>query len=501
MIAGALFLPWRLKAASSGPFFKFSRYAIIDMHCHPSLKMYLLNKKMWRRHHNRHPGDNLTHQQLDVHEMQYGNVRVMIAKHYLPEGGIEREWGLVRCLWPLLHFFASSFTDKFEHEDSTNIDQVKEMMALLECQLDIANRRQQEVEFVLVRTHKELQDALKGERKIPVIHAIEGAHALGRKFVRSERKLKEKKKIAEKNGIIVITEKDPQKQQEEVKIAEQTGASVLTEAKLRTRKILPHEDEMSLNNYLENLEELASLGVCMMTLSHFFCNDISYPVEGISPSGKKKVKMNWHYCEAENKGLTYIGKEVVSRMLDIGMLVDLTHTTPAVRQDVFKINNCRRGNMRPLVCSHTGAQTVFDRHDDGHYPEYKYYCLSAQEICEISKCGGVIGIVPEIFWLAGSNDKPMIANHPLLDYEVGIPYLIETIIELNKYTVKKDFSNIAIGTDFDGLATNPKDLYLNRQLSGLFSAMQADNQLNVGNRIELITFGNAHRVLLEGWGR
>src|ERR1700753_3294083 len=33
---------------------------IIDLHCHPSLKIYLLNKKIWLRHHP-WPGPNMIH--------------------------------------------------------------------------------------------------------------------------------------------------------------------------------------------------------------------------------------------------------------------------------------------------------------------------------------------------------------------------------------------------------------------------------------------------------
>jgi hypothetical protein len=62
---------------------------------------------------------------------------------------------------------------------------------------------------------------------------------------------------------------------------------------------------------------------------------------------------------------------------------------------------------------------------------------------------------------------------------LGIPYVIETMKYLNsKSPWKLEFDNIAIGTDFDGLATNPKDLYLNRQLADLVGAMKRTRRLN-----------------------
>jgi len=110
-----------------------------------------------------------------------------------------------------------------------------------------------------------------------------------------------------------------------------------------------------------------------------------------------------------------------------------------------------------------------------------------------------MGVIPENFWLVGSNSKPDI-DEVSVNPHLGIPYVIETMKYLNsKSPGKQEFDNIAIGTDFDGLATNPKDLYLNRQLADLVDAMKKDKAFKP-EYIAKIMYGNARRVLVNGWG-
>jgi len=260
--------------------------------------------------------------------------------------------------------------------------------------------------------------------------------------------------------------------------------------------------------YIKNLEAFNARGVCLMTLSHFFENDLSWPCEGMSPDSKKFPGFNWQYTPpGDDKGLKDVGGDVVRKMLDIGMIVDLTHSTPQVRQDVFAIRadvNVQRlaekKHPRPLVFTHVGSREVFDRHDNGMYTNYGFYDVSEQEIKQVCNGGGLIGIIPEIFFLAGSNRAAQIPGVIVSDELLGIPYIIETMKAINKYTPGQDYDYIGIGTDFDGLATNPKDLYLNRQLSQLFTAMRADPELGKGDRVEKITYKNSAKLLRYGWG-
>jgi microsomal dipeptidase-like Zn-dependent dipeptidase len=468
----------------------FHKYAIYDLHCHPSLKMHLWGKKFWKRHLCVSKGSNLLAQQEDQHQFEFGYVRGILATHYLLEGNAVREWRTLRFAFPFIKFLFPLTAEKIEHEDSTNTAQVIQMMDLLEYQLSKANSSASKYKYLIARNFKDfLQASSSGSAQIPVAHAIEGAHALGRNLVVSNSKQKIKDDYAKKTDRYALVGR-------------------------RDTFVLPQEGKMdplkneNAERYIANLKRLFECGVCMITLSHFYCNDLSFAVEGMSPEAKKLPGVTHVYNPIkDNKGLTKIGIDVVNKMLELGVIVDLTHATPKVRQDVYairkQVNAARRAvgkHDRPLVYSHVGSQEIFDLHDHGMYPDYKYYNVSREEILELSCEGGVMGIIPEIFWLAGSNRAVQIPNHAPFDEETGIPYIIETMKALNKYTAGKDYDNIALGTDFDGLADNPKDLYLNEHLPQLFKAMEADPELKIGNRIQKITRLNSLRLLQAGWG-
>jgi len=458
------------------PAFSMDDNAIIDLHCHPSLKIYMLNKTFWLRHLLRSPGANMVHMQEDMHEFSFGFVRGILATHYLPEAGIEKQWGTLKFLWPAIRKLAFRTADKIEHGDYSNFTQVNQMMDDLESQIHTANEKLKEegspLRFLIAPTPEKFLGALSRPghitHTIPVAHAIEGAHALGSNFMHSGKKLEK-----------------------------------------RLRENLPPlagEGKMTLPDYIRNLEALHLRGVCLITLSHFFANDISYPVEGISPEQKKTPDMTWVYDPAKhNLPLTVpVGEAVVAHMLEIGVIVDLTHSTPAVRDGVYRLNNDRAKAgkpKRPVVFTHTGAKKLFDDHNGPDNINYDSYGVRPEDIKAIYDCDGVIGVIPEIFWLAGANVNPEIDGQTPADPKLGIPYMIETLKYINSQMPVADFRHVAIGTDFDGLAENPKDLYLNEQLggsSGLFAQLLADPAIGARSTA-LITYQNSLRVLQAGW--
>ena len=438
-----------------------SEFGIVDLHCHPSLKMYLWDKKIWK-HSHASPGINLVTMQYTVEELASGNVKGFLNAHYLLEAALTRESANVKRLLPWLKRFHSGLADKVEHEDSTNITQIYYMMDLLEEQIRIANQKQDKVKLVIAKDFATFEQALK-ESKIPVVHAIEGAHALGRNFP--------------------ITRKGNQVPRQKKQLECEKGCAVPLDPK----------------PFLDNLEKLAKRGVCLMSLGHFFRNDIVFPPEGISPDGKNLLQFFWAYTPDQNLPLTDIGKIVVAKMLDIGMIVDLTHSTPRARKDVFDLNWKRRDEgkkMRPLTFTHTGAKCIFEKYEacnQNAYDNYKFYDACDEEIDWICECEGTIGIIPENFWLIGCN--PTLNGK---EYKDGIEFIVETIEYINSKTRTKQYDNISIGTDFDGLADAPRDLYKPSQLDKLIKAL-GDHKISPDN-IKKITSGNALRLLRYGWG-
>ena len=352
-----------------------------------------------------------------------------------------------------------NLANKVENEDYSNFTQINVMIDTLETQIHLANEKQSKVQFVIARDFSEFERALSQSR-IPIAHAIEGAHALGRNFP-----LTQKGKEMRRENII-------------------------------------RNDQQNVDWYIRNLEALSARGVCLMTIGHIFQNDLVFPVEGIAPDTKQIIQMSWTYTPEKNFPLTDIGKTVVSKMLDIGMIVDLTHSTPAARKDVFDLNRTRAAEgkkMRPLSFTHAGAQHIFEKYEgcnQNTYDNYKFYDASDDEIDWICECDGTIGIIPENFWLIGCDtglDKKQKEN-----YKHGIDYIVETIKYINSKTRTKHYDNISIGTDFDGFADAPDDLFKPSQFPNLIDRMRSNGISDVN--IRKITSGNALRLLRYGWG-
>ena len=444
----------KLQSSNNEQTVTINENAIIDLHCHPSLKMYLWDKHLWKCH-NPGPGTNDIAMQDDVKQLSSGYVKGLIVAHYLMEASAEKNWSILKSFFPLIKRILPSLADKLEHEDYSNFTQINIMIDTMESQMHVANQKQHKIQFVVARDFSEFEQALK-DGKLPIAHAIEGAHALGRNLPISEKRKKE----------------------------------------LTIEQFRMEDGKDKAKWYIQNLEALKKRGVCMITIGHIFKNDIAFPTEGISPDEKKGIGMDWNYStEKDNLSLTDIGEVVVKKMLDIGIIVDLTHCTPAGRKKVFEINTIRT-NPRPLAFTHVGAQEVFKKYADVAYSNYNYYNVSDEEILVIEACGGVIGVIPENFWLTGCDTH--LKGVDAKKFKNGINYIVETMLYINSKTKKQDFDTVAIGTDFDGLADAPKDLYVASQLGDLIEHMSKAGITS--DQIKKITHKNAERLLRNGWG-
>jgi microsomal dipeptidase-like Zn-dependent dipeptidase len=440
-------------------------FGIVDLHCHPSLKMHLWDKKIWK-HSSPSSGINPVAMQYTVDELASGYVKGFLAAHYLVEAALTRESGTLKKLFPLIKQLFSNLADKVEHEDYSNFTQINVMIDTLETQIHLANQKQNKVQFVIARDFSEFEKALS-QTKIPIAHAIEGAHALGRNFP-------------------ITRERNQAPRERKQVIGEECCGSMMS----------PNPDP-----YIRNLEVLKARGVCLISLGHFFRNDLVFPVEGISPDAKELINLYWTYTPDQNFPLKELGKTLVKKMLDIGIIVDLTHSTPAARKDVFDLNRKRLDEgkkMRPLTFTHTGAKYIFEQYEvcnQNAYDNYKFYDVCDEEIDWICECDGTIGIIPENFWLIGCSAN--LNKNEKEKYENGINYIVKTIQYINSKTRRKKYDNISIGTDFDGFADAPKDLYKPSQLHSLIKALRKEIS---DEYVRKITSENALRLLRYGWG-
>jgi membrane dipeptidase len=227
-----------------------------------------------------------------------------------------------------------------------------------------------------------------------------------------------------------------------------------------------------LRGKIENLHDFFNRGVAHMIVPHFYPNEATFTVDAIPENMplRKLGLLNRKY-DLE-KGLTEFGREVVDQMLEMGMIVDMTHGTPMMRQHCYDI---ARGHAkkRPLIMSHVGVY------------RYAPYAMNPNEkdIRAIADTGGVVGIIAMDYWLK----KPEVHSCKEI--------LIDTINHLVQHGGE---DVVAFGSDFDGFTgppaewKSPRDYNFVRELLlKHYNEKQTDKFLN----------GNADRVLRDGWGK
>lgn len=395
---------------------------VIDLHCHPSLKVKLYDfdindgehsykGKRWKNS----PSEEFFSMQYDLPKMKEGGINAIWSSVYVVEKDFVNN-SLLKigsCALNLLGFkFSGAIENTFLGGPFLQALRITE---LIEEQIKDSDNH--DIKAVNPKNFLDFAENVKTGKKC-IIHTLEGAHVLGRG--------------------------------------------------------LPSKDK-----YLENLETFYLHGVCSITLGHFIKNDICSPTNGIAKKTKDLIGFHYDYRKFENEGLSDIGKLVVEKMLEIGMIVDLNHVTEKGRSEIFDMNNKRGNSRRPLVFTHTGIRP--NVHGEKLTP-------TIEEIKKIRACNGVIGVIFMNYWLVGKDVKP----------DNGIDNIVKTIKDIS-VICDGSFDNIAIGTDMDGFTQPVDDLYCSDQMQKLTLAM-----LQSGIKpddIKKVLGLNAMRVMSEGWGK
>ena len=98
------------------------------------------------------------------------------------------------------------------------------------------------------------------------------------------------------------------------------------------------ENGLAIENDLDLLDHFARRGVVYVTLCHNGDNDICDSARGTQTHG----------------GISNFGKEVVRRMNDLGIMVDLSHAAESSFYDALEISRT------PIVCSHSCCRSLCD---------------------------------------------------------------------------------------------------------------------------------------------
>ena len=239
---------------------------------------------------------------------------------------------------------------------------------------------------------------------------------------------------------------------------------------------------------LQNLEDLFDRGVCLLTLAHFYDAQISPPAPGL-PHDMLLSQLGC-FREALNPdlslGLYDDGKAVVTRMLELGMIVDLSHTNPTARRDIYAIwEGMPADQKRPLVFSHAGLHRTAG-HTHAKNP-------SAADLEMIRKTGGVVGIMFMNYWLAGKT------LHGAAD---NMSHAVAAIHTLHKAGYE---DHIALGSDFDGFTDPPRELKEPSDFPNLTDELLTGRRYGgrtyTEAQVKKFLGGNFMRVLAAGWGK
>ena len=165
------------------------------------------------------------------------------------------------------------------------------------------------------------------------------------------------------------------------------------------------ENGLALNHDLDNVSHFAQRGVVYITLCHNGDNDICDSARG---------------CDTHN-GVSAFGEQVIRRMNDEGIMVDLSHGGEKSFYDALDISRV------PIVCSHSNAKALCD------VPRN----LTDDQLRALAKKGGVAHVT---------------LYHGFLRCE-GEASVLDGIEHLEHFIRIMGIDHVGIGTDFDGDGT------------------------------------------------
>lgn len=367
---------------------------VIDLHAHPPLKTFLFNRQFYKKHKAGGAWNPLA-MRVDLPKLIEGGVNAIFSSVYLPEKRMIEDCKILSFITSLLGLFNKKFRALKKDSPFTVTMDILDNFE----EAAVKTKKEGMNNFEIARSVSDFNRILS-EKKIALIHSIEGAH--------------------------------------------------------------------SLDGKLENLQKFFDRGVSMLTLAHFYENEVTHTVGGI-PENKKLLGCFKNEME-QSEGLTDLGKQVVEEMIRIGMLIDLSHCTHKARQEIYKMNN----KQRPLVFSHNGV----------HELNSATMNPTDDEIKIIADCGGVIGVIFMNFWLYHKDQKN------------GLDLIIKTIKHLKNIG---GIECIAIGSDFDGFTDPPDDIKDMSQMPKLTKALIEDEFSK--EEVEKILGKNVIRIINEGWGK
>ncbi len=170
----------------------------------------------------------------------------------------------------------------------------------------------------------------------------------------------------------------------------------------RRAVMLGIENGLALGDSLSSLDEFKALGVVYITLCHNGSNAICDSAAGEQPHG----------------GVSAFGREVIARMNELGIVIDVSHSSHAATMAAVEYSRL------PLIASHSSCKALLDHRRN----------LSDEAVKAIAAGGGVVQVCGYAGFLRSEGGATI----------CDIVAHIEHIIALVGY------DHVGIGSDFDG---------------------------------------------------
>ena len=207
----------------------------------------------------------------------------------------------------------------------------------------------------------------------------------------------------------------------------------------------------------KTMDELYKKGVRLLTLTWNYENCLG------SPNSRERTVMD--------SGLKRFGMEVVERMNDLGIMIDVSHLSDGGFRD------CIRHSRVPVVASHSNARSLCP------HPRN----LSDEMLRAIGEKGGTVGVNFYSAFLRETDGGENRAD-------------AEDIVRHVRWMMNQAGEDaVALGTDFDGFARAdlPKGIQDVRDMEKVWETMRRAGI--TPRQIDKIASGNIRRVIREIW--
>ncbi|NTF07504.1 peptidase [Agrobacterium rubi] len=230
---------------------------------------------------------------------------------------------------------------------------------------------------------------------------------------------------------------------------------------------------------LSRLEQIAAEGAAYITFNHFSHTDICEA--GFQPMNP------WR--RVRGGGLSAFGRRFVHRCIDLGLMVDVSHSRS---EAVIEIAGICKARGAPLLASHGAARSISTA---GQVSRSKHLArtFSNDAVRAIVETGGTISIILSPYYL---KDARLPDGSP--DRDADIAFVVNYYERLAQLITSMDvtddaWNHLSFGSDFDGgISSIPTGMKTGADLRNLTRAM-----LDAGwpeERIYKVYSGNFLRV-------